>query len=608
MILTLTIVLLLLSLLWILDGFRLRKRSKALRLISPVQDAGDLSEYRVITKATAHPDKSMQKGAIAYAKAQDLDALILAAQPSKTCEALVSMQAVNPENLRSARMGSARLQGEFMVVRHSLIEKMGIEPVPPQNGKDFAKLGNEFKKFAFLSTDVAVMKGLPHSSTHKLALDSELLRYYFGPIGAPWLFVQLLLLILGFAFTPYIAAIALIAYMLQPLLTLKDTLLHGPDLYRYALLRPLLDAQTMFVTLFSKGEDAKVKAKVLEEKREEYKRMLSHGTEAFFDARREDCPICGAHSLSKFISTSDRIQFKPGIFHMDQCESCSHIFQNPRLSIAGLEFYYKDFYDGLGEEKLDGIFGQSNAPYLARAKMMQGKEQPSRWLDVGGGHGHFCLYAREVFPGTKFDGLDLASSVLEAEKKGWTDKSYRGLFPDLADRISRETSYDVVSMSHYLEHTRDPKIEIEAAAKILPRGGHLLIELPDPECRFGKIFKSFWLPWFQPQHQHFLSAANLERLLKENGFEAVTWHRGEAHHPFDIMVFFGLLVLNIARPVDLPWLPAKASRLRPLFNATVFTLAFPLLLIARTLDHTLAPFLRRPGWSNAYRVLARRNP
>ncbi|RZA25065.1 MAG: class I SAM-dependent methyltransferase, partial [Proteobacteria bacterium] len=242
--------------------------------------------------------------------------------------------------------------------------------------------------------------------------------------------------------------------------------------------------------------------------------------------------------------------------------------------------------------------------YLARARMLLGHVKPSRWLDVGGGHGHFCLLARDVFPDAAFDGLDLSSSVLEAEKKGWTNRSYRGLFPDLAEQISQSELYDVVSMSHYLEHTRDPALEIEAAGKVLPKGGHLLIELPDPESRFGKIFGSFWIPWFQPQHQHFLSAANLQRILQANNFEPVSWQRGEAHHPIDIMFSLGLMVTQIARPLDLPWLPTKSGWMRKLFNQIVFIVAIPFLIISRILDLALAPLLRRPGWANAYRVLA----
>ena len=33
-------------------------------------------------------------------------------------------------------------------------------------------------------------------------------------------------------------------------------------------------------------------------------------------------------------------------FTLEQCGDCGHVFQNPRLTPEGLEFYYRDFYDG----------------------------------------------------------------------------------------------------------------------------------------------------------------------------------------------------------------------------------------------------------------------
>ena len=44
------------------------------------------------------------------------------------------------------------------------------------------------------------------------------------------------------------------------------------------------------------------------------------------------------------------------------------MFQNPRLSLDGLDFYYKDFYDGLGEDGMEFVFGFGVEPYLDRAR------------------------------------------------------------------------------------------------------------------------------------------------------------------------------------------------------------------------------------------------
>ena len=92
-------------------------------------------------------------------------------------------------------------------------------------------------------------------------------------------------------------------------------------------------------------------------------------------------------------ASRDLFQHKPGAFTLERCRGCGHVFQNPRLSLAGLDFYYKDFYDGLGEAGMEFIFGFGAQPYHDRARMVRAvATRPQRWLDVGAGHGHFCCH------------------------------------------------------------------------------------------------------------------------------------------------------------------------------------------------------------------------
>lgn len=49
---------------------------------------------------------------------------------------------------------------------------------------------------------------------------------------------------------------------------------------------------------------------------------------------------------------------------------CAHIFQNLCLSIVGLNYYYWDFYDGLGEEGFEVVFGFSVELYWVRVRML----------------------------------------------------------------------------------------------------------------------------------------------------------------------------------------------------------------------------------------------
>ena len=596
----------LLAVLWFFDALRLRQRLASLVILK--RTGGDVgkkapnSEHVFITRNGRFLDPEIRQAASAMLEARRLEVLILMPDDLPTAEALVCLQTIDLKRYRNARIARSYVIGEAFLVHKDVLTRMGSTPSDPQSADEFARLADQFKKYSSISTEIAMAEGLK-SSRSSYGLKGSLLHLFYGELGSSLTLLQLVLLVAALGFSPKVGLVALAIYCLQPFLIFKGSAMKSQELTIFSLLRPFFEVRTSIESILYRQKHNSRAA--VDRERGVYQELLSEGTARFFEKARSDCPICGHRELKTMVATGDFIQFKPGTFVISRCKSCDHKFQNPRLSLEGLSFYYRDFYDGLGEEKVEGVFGHASDLYHARANMLVGTATPTRWLDVGGGHGHFCSLARDIWPDVSFDVLDLSSNVEMASKRGWADRSYRGLFPDLAENLAEKSEYDVISMSHYLEHTRDPQSEIEAAAKVLPPGGHLMIELPDPDCRFGKIFGSYWLPWFQPQHQHFLSVANLDRILKANAFEPIKWHRGEAQRPVDIMVSVGLMMNRLARPVDVPWIP-ETTYLARLWHKLVFMVGLPLLLVSRMLDLLLAPLLRRPGWSNNYRVLARR--
>ncbi|MEU8588776.1 class I SAM-dependent methyltransferase [Streptomyces sp. NPDC048664] len=338
-----------------------------------------------------------------------------------------------------------------------------------------------------------------------------------------------------------------------------------------------------------------------------YEADLAHGLDRFFEPRRADCPWCGSARLTTRLRTTDLLQHKPGRFTLAGCGDCGHVFQNPRLSAAGLDFYYRDFYDGLGERQLGRTFGGRTRMYVARARAVQAHEPaPKTWLDVGTGHGHFCEAARTVHPETSFDGLDFTDGVELAERAGRVDRGHRGSFPDLAPELTGR--YDVVSMFHYLEHSTEPDRELRAAHTALRPGGHLLIEVPDPESRYARLLGRWWLPWLQPQHLHLAPVGNLRARLTGLGFTVVAEEHAGPHDPVDLLAAVWLALDSAAPREDLPWLPRPPTALRRALRTVTLLAGVPLLVLGTLLDRCAAgPVSQRLGLSNAYRLLARRD-
>lgn len=345
-------------------------------------------------------------------------------------------------------------------------------------------------------------------------------------------------------------------------------------------------------------------------RRSAYRSELAHGTDRFHEPRRPDCPWCGSERLRTRLRTTDLLQRKPGTFVVEQCHDCAHAFQNPRLSAEGLDFYYRDFHDALDDwfpagaaERILGTRG-SRKRHLAGARAMLRFPEPESWLDVGTGHGHFPAVAREVHPYTAFDGLDHSAHVLKAQAAGRIEEAHQGRLTELSGRL--QGRYDVVSMFHHLEHSADPREELLASTTVLRRGGHLLIEVPDPDCAFSALLGRWWVSYFQPQHLHLMPLRNLLGELESLGYVVVATDRREPHVPTDLAGALALAIGHHLPAPDAPWLPGPATALQRRLRSGLLRATSPLLASASALDQLLAPVMRRTRFSNAYRIIARR--
>ncbi|MEU3779103.1 class I SAM-dependent methyltransferase [Streptomyces sp900129855] len=291
------------------------------------------------------------------------------------------------------------------------------------------------------------------------------------------------------------------------------------------------------------------------------------------EPRRDDCPWCGSKRLRTRLRAPDLRHRRPGTFVVDECRDCAHAFQNPRLTTEGLQLYGAEGDQRAGHRQL-----------RATARAMLPFPEPESWLDVGTGDAPFPAAAKELFVYTAFDGVDPTLRVERARAAGRLEEAHVGHLtaPEVLSRVRGR--YDVVSMLHHLEHTREPRKELAAALTALRPGGHLLLELPDPSSASAAVLGKWWHSHDQPRHLHLIPLANLCTELQARGCEIVVTDRRAPHTPHDLATAASLYL--------------NRTRLR--------RAAGPLTALAATLDHALAPALRRTRFSNAYRLIARK--
>lgn len=592
----------LLAALIVLDALRGRKKLAALPVVTtPTEEPTD-SEYALLRAEGAELADSARSAACAFAHATGADAVALIAPDTPANPAMTVVQITDPEQVRLDRLTRIKIVGSVLLVRREILERAGLKE-GSLSTEQLRQAAAKVRRYAEGPFEYAITPGVKAPGGNPFAR-WQTFKGLFGEAAGIVVLISIAFLALlwtGSWLFPAAGGAALAAFHLQPLLTFAGGPLKPRHLLAVTLLRSpwaLWEA----LLLIADSLDSSERAAQVRALRPVYEKFYADNGERFFEAPREDCPVCSSSNLEARLVTSDLFQNKPGRFRLDRCRDCGHIFQNPRLAPAGLDYYYRDFYDGLGRESAEAFFSLGVKNQKNQVETVLRHCRPARWLDVGGGHGHLCQVAKRALPETRFQALDVSDSIEEAERAGWIEKGHRGFFPAVAPEM--EDQFDLVSMFHYLEHTLDQRAELAAAYQAVAPGGHLVIEVPNPESAYSRWLGKYWLPWFQPQHLHLIHRANLERLLREVGFEPVESAPVAGSEKTGLLFAAVMLTHHLGPEPDAPW-RRPASALRRLRYYAVQAVSPLLMVLGLLADRMITVVFPAAKLANAYRVTAK---
>lgn len=80
-------------------------------------------------------------------------------------------------------------------------------------------------------------------------------------------------------------------------------------------------------------------------------------------------------------------------------------------------------------------------------------------------------------------------------------------------------TFDAVLALHVLEHDDDTARLLDRITALIRPGGRLVIEVPNIDCVWAKVFGKYWDAWYIPFHRHHFNRASLLALAQASGLE-----------------------------------------------------------------------------------------
>jgi SAM-dependent methyltransferase len=234
--------------------------------------------------------------------------------------------------------------------------------------------------------------------------------------------------------------------------------------------------------------------------------------------RLEKCPVCGKTEFRNKLVVEDKSVSKES-FAIQQCETCSFQFTNPRPDAAHIGRYYES------EEYVShnsGAGGVINRAYkVARYFTMRRKvalvnqrASKGRLLDYGCGTGHFLAAA-------KADGWQVAG--WEPNARAREEATERVGQPIGTESLVQyqPASFDAITLWHVLEHVHTLNETLAQLISLLKPDGTLVIAVPNVDSLDAQHYRQDWAAYDVPRHLYHFSPKTMTQLLKKHKMQVV---------------------------------------------------------------------------------------
>ena len=234
------------------------------------------------------------------------------------------------------------------------------------------------------------------------------------------------------------------------------------------------------------------------------------------------CAVCGATAATPVASGRDyEYHSSPDTFTFVRCNSCAHVFLNPRPTTRMAPVIYPSNYytvSGTHHTASLSLLGRMKDRVLVRrlARVLPLLPPSGQVLEIGAGDGSLLLALRSARPDVKLYALDLrfAPERMKAlEARGI--ECIEGLLEDSA----LPSGCDLVIMNQLIEHLWELDGGLRKIGAAVRTGGLVSIATPNLQGYDRRWFsQDAWGGYHFPRHLNLFTPESLGRLLARYGF------------------------------------------------------------------------------------------
>ncbi len=229
-----------------------------------------------------------------------------------------------------------------------------------------------------------------------------------------------------------------------------------------------------------------------------------------------NCPYCqNSPCVIKYVTEGIRVV---------KCKSCGFVYvQNPVRADVNPQNYNSYFENAAIIEKnsqnVEPEWESSWNIYHRRIGLLKSIIPQGRLLEIGCGRGYFLHLAKEN--GYDVKGIEISPVAAQYAKSKYDIDVLTG---DMEKHNPLNTSFDIITLWHVLEHFYDPAAVLQKVYKMLNAGGNLIVEVPNlNSLKFQLAGESNrWTGGNHPRyHLSFFTIDSLRKMLKKSGFTGI---------------------------------------------------------------------------------------